>query len=141
MVEFIKENSVEIFMSRIAVEEAGNSGGDGGATFSCPEEAMTGRMGILVVCRFERLLVEEQVSASKQQGHLATASIKYLYSTIYNEGEVPDVTYWTRLSRSEGLLDTEAGDCGATFCSTLNAPRWALARCSADSCASKKLFF
>lgn len=64
MVRFIKEHSVEIFMSRIAVEEAGNGGGDGTSSFSCPEEAMTGRMGILVVCRFERLLVEEQVRSA-----------------------------------------------------------------------------
>lgn len=52
-------------MSRIAVEEAGNGGGDGGnSVFSSPEETMMGRMGILVVCRFERLLVEEQVRAA-----------------------------------------------------------------------------
>lgn len=70
VVRFIKENSVGIFMSRIAVQEdgAGGGGGDvgtdgnGGTVVSGPEDAMMGRMGILVVCRFERLLVEEQVS-------------------------------------------------------------------------------
>ena len=31
-------------------------------TDSAEEEAMMGRMAILIVCRFERLLVEEQVS-------------------------------------------------------------------------------
>ncbi|CAM9267702.1 unnamed protein product, partial [Hapterophycus canaliculatus] len=56
---FIKDNNVEIFMNRIAVEASG--GDDSGRTAaSTPEEAMMGRMGILVVCRFERLLVEEQ---------------------------------------------------------------------------------
>eukprot|EP00752_Nemacystus_decipiens_P013810 g12260.t1 len=67
VVRFIKENSVGIFMSRIAVQEDGAGGtdvandGSGGAITSTPEDAMMGRMGILVVCRFERLLVEEQV--------------------------------------------------------------------------------
>ncbi|CAM9108718.1 unnamed protein product, partial [Ectocarpus sp. 8 AP-2014] len=64
VVRFIKENSVGIFMSRIAVQEAGGGGEDSGtvngSAVSSPEEAMMGRMGILVVCRFERLLVEEQ---------------------------------------------------------------------------------
>lgn len=68
MVRFIKENSVGIFMSRIAVQEAGGGGEDSGtvngSAVSSPEEAMMGRMGILVVCRFERLLVEEQVRIS-----------------------------------------------------------------------------
>lgn len=62
---FIKENSVGIFMSRIEVQEAGGGSEDSeainGSAVSSPEEAMMGRMGILVVCRFERLLVEEQV--------------------------------------------------------------------------------
>lgn len=53
-------------MSRIAVQEDGSGGddniGDGNTVASAPEQAMMGRMGILVVCRFERLLVEEQVS-------------------------------------------------------------------------------
>lgn len=66
MVGFIKENSVGIFMSRIAVQEDGAGGGDGtsdtNTVVSAPEDAMMGRMGILVVCRFERLLIEEQVS-------------------------------------------------------------------------------
>lgn len=65
VVRFIKENSVGIFMSRIAVQEAGGGSEDNGtvngSAVSSPEEAMMGRMGILVVCRFERLLVEEQV--------------------------------------------------------------------------------
>lgn len=39
---------------------SGGSGAAGGGAAS-PEEAMMGRMAILVVCRFERLLVEEQV--------------------------------------------------------------------------------
>ncbi|CAB1108279.1 unnamed protein product [Ectocarpus sp. CCAP 1310/34] len=64
VVRFIKENSVGIFMSRIAVQEAGGGGKDSGtvngSAVGSPEEAMMGRMGILVVCRFERLLVEEQ---------------------------------------------------------------------------------
>lgn len=47
-------------MNRIAVEASGGVA-TGGATVNTPEEAMMGRMGILVVCRFERLLVEEQV--------------------------------------------------------------------------------
>lgn len=70
MVRFIKENSVGIFMSRIAVQGDGAVGGDtssdgnGGAIVSASEDAMMGRMGILVVCRFERLLVEEQVSGT-----------------------------------------------------------------------------
>lgn len=55
-------------MSRIAVQEDGAGGGDVGSDGNAgtvvrgPEDAMMGRMGILVVCRFERLLVEEQVS-------------------------------------------------------------------------------
>lgn len=63
VVRFIKENSVAIFMQRIAVQEAGGGNGttDENAIVSSPEDAMMGRMGILVVCRFERLLVEEQV--------------------------------------------------------------------------------
>lgn len=53
-------------MSQITVNQEGGAGeGDGaaGATPASSEDAMMGRMGILVVCRFERLLVEEQVSA------------------------------------------------------------------------------
>lgn len=71
VVRFIKENSVGIFMSRIAVQEDGAGGGDvssdgnGGAVASASEDAMMGRMGILVVCRFERLLVEEQVGTEQ----------------------------------------------------------------------------
>lgn len=70
VVRFIKENSVSTFMSRITVEQGaggqGKADGDSkarsdGGTASA-EEAMMGRIGILVVCRFERLLVEEQVS-------------------------------------------------------------------------------
>ncbi len=52
-------------MQRIAVQEAGGGNGtsDDNGIVSSPEDAMMGRMGILVVCRFERLLVEEQVGA------------------------------------------------------------------------------
>lgn len=76
VVRFIKEHSVSLFMSHIAMQEGGGIARDGGlkgvkgykhesgedSTASAEEEAMMGRMAILVVCRFERLLVEEQVS-------------------------------------------------------------------------------
>lgn len=74
VVRFIKENSVGIFMSRIAVQEDGAGGtevssdGASGTITTTPEDAMMGRMGILVVCRFERLLVEEQVSFCRWRG-------------------------------------------------------------------------
>lgn len=50
-------------MSRISTGavDGEKAGGGGGAAAAAPEEAMMGRMGILVVCRFERLMVEEQV--------------------------------------------------------------------------------
>lgn len=60
MGRFIKDNDVEVFMNRVAVEASGGEA-SGRTAVSTPEEAMMGRMGILVVCRFERLLVEEQV--------------------------------------------------------------------------------
>lgn len=62
VVRFIKENSVGTFLTKIRVSEQGGDGegARGGGTASA-EEAMMDRMGILVVCRFERLLVEEQV--------------------------------------------------------------------------------
>lgn len=79
VVRFIKEHSVSLFMSHMAMQEGGGIARDGGVkgvkddngessdgsergTVSAEEEAMMGRMAILVVCRFERLLVEEQVS-------------------------------------------------------------------------------
>ena len=92
MVRFIKENSVGIFMSRIAVQEDGAGGGDvgvgdgnGGTVVSAPEDAMMGRMGILVVCRFERLLVEEQVSedpSSVCSKHRSTYIHTYVHTYI-----------------------------------------------------------
>lgn len=45
-----------------------NDEGNERGTVSAEEEAMMGRMAILVVCRFERLLVEEQVSERLNQG-------------------------------------------------------------------------
>lgn len=82
MVRFIKEHSVSLFMSHMAMQEGGGIARDGGVkgvkddndegnergTVSAEEEAMMGRMAILVVCRFERLLVEEQVSERLNQG-------------------------------------------------------------------------
>lgn len=79
---FIKEHSVSLFMSHMAMQEGGGIARDGGVkgvkddndegnergTVSAEEEAMMGRMAILVVCRFERLLVEEQVSERLNQG-------------------------------------------------------------------------
>ena len=70
---YIKENSVSLFMSHMDMQEGGGIERDGGVrsvkgercdsnTVSAEEETMMGRMAILVVCRFERLLVEEQVS-------------------------------------------------------------------------------
>lgn len=74
-------------MSHIAIQEGGGIARDGGlkgvkgdkgengegSTVSAEEEAMVGRMAILVVCRFERLLVEEQVgervSKKAQRAH------------------------------------------------------------------------
>lgn len=59
---FIKENGVDVFVSRVS--EQGSEADKGGSTFgsgALAEEAMMERMGILVVCRFERLLVQEQV--------------------------------------------------------------------------------
>lgn len=64
VVRFIKEHSVALFMSRISMHEGGvefDDGAKGDVAISPEEEAMMGRMAILVVCRFERLLVEEQV--------------------------------------------------------------------------------
>lgn len=69
-------------MSRIAVDEAGNSGGHGTPAFSSPEEAMMGRMGILVVCRFERLLVEEQVRAARKSFVYRIDHIKYTSTAV-----------------------------------------------------------
>lgn len=82
VVRFIKEHSVSLFMSHMAMQEGGGIARDGGVkgvkddndegnergTVSAEEEAMMGRMAILVVCRFERLLVEEQVSERLNQG-------------------------------------------------------------------------
>lgn len=69
MVNFIKEHSVDIFMSRTSVQAGG--GGEAGSaergSTASAEEAMMGRMGVLVVCRFERLVVEEQVSMEPNQ--------------------------------------------------------------------------
>lgn len=63
VVQFIKDNGVEMFMSRISTGtvDGENATAGGGATTVAHEEAMMGRMGILVVCRFERLMFEEQV--------------------------------------------------------------------------------
>lgn len=75
VVRFIKENGVNSFMRRISAPAAGGAqggrGGDEEGGGESPEEAMMGRMGILVICRFERLMVEEKVrSAGRQAVHL-----------------------------------------------------------------------